>query len=109
MTNDEMREQKMRLRVEIEDSETRLSHLREKATRRADTVIQFGTWLKKSPELHIYRDGYSTLHGQPINQIRLLTDGEVEALEIKPALAIADEIRNEVAVLANLQDRLSRL
>jgi hypothetical protein len=98
----------MRLKIDIEDSEKRLSQLRKTATSRADLVIQFGNWLKNSPELHIYRDGYSIIHGQPVHQIRMLTDRDVEALEIKPSLAIADEIRQEIAVLAKLKERLSR-
>lgn len=109
MTHEEMREQKMRVRIDIEDSEKRLAHLREKATRRADMIIQFGRWLKDSPELNIYRDSYSALHGQPVDLITPLKDSYVQALEIKPSLEVANEIRAEIEVLANLKERLARL
>ena len=57
MNADEKREQKMRLKLEIEDAESNLNSLREKARVRADQIIQFGTWLKTAPETHIYRHG----------------------------------------------------
>jgi hypothetical protein len=109
MSADEMREQKVRLRIELEDSEAQLNALREKARSRADRVIQFGNWLKTSPELHIYREGHSIHCGQPLDQIRLLRDSDIEALELNPTLEIANAIRREIAKVADLKDRLSRL
>ncbi|MFB3916799.1 MAG: hypothetical protein ACE14M_08720 [Terriglobales bacterium] len=109
MSPDEMREQKMRLRIDLEDAEAQLNALREKARARADKIIQFGTWLKKSPELHIYRQGHSEHYGQPEDNIRFLTDGDIEVLQLTPALEIANAIRKELAHVADLKARLGRL
>jgi predicted glutamine amidotransferase len=109
MSADEMREQKVRLTIELEDAQKQLSALREKATARADKVIQFGAWLKTQPELYIYRQGHSEHHGQPVDQIRFLSDNDIEALQLIPALEIANSIRREIAKVANLEKRLSTL
>ena len=108
MSADEMREQKMRLRIELEDAQKQLNALREKATARADKVIQFGTWLKTTPALYIFRQGHSEHHGL-VDQIRLLSESEIEALQLMPALEIANSIRQEIAKVADLEKRLSRL
>jgi hypothetical protein len=109
MTDREMREQKVRLRIDVEDSEKHLAHLHEKARRRAEMIIQFGKWLKESPELNIYRDNYSTIHGQPVERIVPLTDDYIQALEIKPSLELANEIREETETLRKLREILNRL
>jgi hypothetical protein len=109
MTAEEMREQKMRLRIELEDAEARLAALREKARVRADRIIQFGTWLKEKPELHIYRQGHSVHHDQPLDKLRLLQDSDIEVLQLTPSLEIANSIRKELANIADLKERVSRL
>ncbi len=109
MSKDEMREQKMRLKIDLEDAEARLKALREKAGARADRVIQFGNRLKNQPEFNIYRQGHSVHHGQPVDQIRHLTDGDIEALQLTPALEIANSIREEIARVLDLKERLGRL
>ena len=63
MTSGETREQKIRLRVELEEAQERLNHLREEAIRQADLVLEFGTWLRNSPERYIDRDPVGELHG----------------------------------------------
>src|ERR1022692_1520159 len=107
MSADEKREQKMRLRLELEDAEGNLNSLREKARVRADRIIQFGAWLKTTPETHIYRSGHSIHHGQEPAQ--LLKDSDIEVLQLTPALEIANSIRKEIANIADLKERLSRL
>ncbi len=109
MSDDEIRRQKVDLTIQVEDSQKRLHALREKATARANRIIDFGNRLKRAPEREIYRQGHSILHTQPVGDIKLLEDGDIEALQINPALEIANSIRAEIGVLADLKERLAKL
>ena len=109
MTESDMRQDKMLLRIEIEETEVRLGHLRERAKRRGDSIVQFGQWLRDSPETHIYRDGYSAHHSQPVAILRVLQNADIEALDLKPTLELADAIRQEIGKLEDLKRRLSSL
>jgi hypothetical protein len=109
MTEEEIRRQKVDLRIQIEDAEKRLAGLREKAIARAEKVIEFGERLKTAPEINIYREGHSVIHGQNIGKLRMLSDADIRVLELTPALEIANSIRKEIANIAILQQRLSNL
>jgi hypothetical protein len=106
MTAGEMREQKIRLRVELEEAEERLNQLREEAIRQADLVLEFGTWLRNSPERYIYRDPVGELHGLPAKP---LADKYIDALNWQQAVQTAHEIRKETAKIAELKFVLERL
>jgi len=109
MTTDDIRRQKVDLTIQIEDAEHRLAGLREAATRRANAIIKFATRLKTSPELQIYRQGHSAIHGQPLDKIELLTDSDIEVLQLMPSLEIANSIRREMEDIASLKGRLAKL
>ena len=106
MTSGEIREQKIRLRVELEEAEERLNQLRENARRQGDLVLEFGTWLRNSPEKHIYRDPVGELHGLPAEP---LADEYIEALNWQQAVQTANEIRKELVKIAELKFVLARL
>jgi phage terminase large subunit-like protein len=109
MSTDEMHRQKVDLTIQVENAEKLLNALREKSRVRADKVIQFGKWLRDAPELNIYRQGHSIHCGQPLDQLHLLSDSDMEALQPIPSLEIANAIREQIATVADLKERLSRL
>ena len=92
--------------MELEEAEERLNHLREEARRQADLVLEFGTWLRNSPEKHIYRDPVGELHGLPAEP---LADEYIEALNWQQAVQTANEIRKELVKIAELKFVLARL
>ena len=106
MTSGEIREQKIRLRVELEEAEERLNYLREEARRQADLVLEFGTWLRNSPEKHIYRDPVGESYGLPAEP---LADRYIEALNWQQAVQTANEIRKQIEKIAELRFVLGRL
>jgi hypothetical protein len=57
MTDEEIRRQKVDLKIQIEDAEKRLSGLREKAIARAEKIIEFGGRLKIAPEIKYLQRG----------------------------------------------------
>jgi hypothetical protein len=106
VTQDERREQKVRLRIDLEDEENNLNHLRERARHRGELISQFGKWLINTPEIHIYRDS-SSIHGGL--DVMPLQDKHVEALQLQPSLLIANEIRESMAKIRDLKERLEKL
>ena len=106
VTQDERREQKMRLRLELEDEESNLTHLREKARHRGELISQFGKWLINTPEIHIYRDSLSVHRGLDVVPLQ---DKHVEALQLQPSVQIANEIRESMAKINDLRERISKL
>lgn len=106
MTAGEMREQRIRLRLELEEAEERLNQLREKAKTQADLVLEFGTWLRNSPERYIYRDPVGELYGLPAEP---LGDKYIDALNWQQAVQTANEIRKETVKIAELKFLLGRL
>ena len=92
--------------MELEEAEERLNELREEAIQQADLVLEFGTWLRNSPERYIYRDPVGELHGLPAEP---LADKYIDALNWQQAVQTANEIRKETAKIAELKFILGRL
>lgn len=106
MSPDEKREQKIRLRVDLEEAEEELSHCREAANAKGDLLAQLATWLKVSPELYIYRASGSVHEGFDVKPI---PEKYVTVLDIKPLLTLGDDIRRAQRRVLDLRERLSRL
>lgn len=109
MNTDEMRRQKVDLTIQVEDSQIKLNALRAKAAGIGDKLADYAKWLRDTPHTHIYRDGMSSHYKQNIDAITPLGDTYVRALELKPMLELADEIRKEMWNVRTLKERLDRL
>jgi hypothetical protein len=106
MSPEEKREQKVRLRVELEEAEEELNHCREAANAKSDLLGQLAEWLRTSPEVHIYWTGGSTHHGF---DVKPLPEKYVKVLAFKDLVGLADEIRKAQRRVYDLQTRLERL
>ena len=106
MSPDEQREQKMRLRIELEDAEKDLAHLREAAHARSDLLTQFAEWLRDSPETKIYHASGSVHCGFAVE---VLPEKYVRVQDIKESLRLADDIRKARRRVLDLQVRLDKL
>jgi hypothetical protein len=104
MTEQEMREQKIRLRLELEDAETQLAHLREEAYQQAESLGEFSHLLSTEPHARIYRDGDN--YGQNVIG---LSEANVKAMDLERALNTANQIRKTMQKVRQLTDRLSAL
>lgn len=109
MSGDEMREQKIRLRVELEEAEEHMSALRVKAELHADVLSEIATRLRARPETDIFRHGASAHYGQAIETLKPISDHHVRALDLKSILDHADEIRKEAQRISQLRERLASL
>jgi hypothetical protein len=108
MSGDEMREQEMRLRIEIEDAEKHLAHLKLRAQTHGDMLISLGVKMQNEPET-IFRHGVSILYGHPPSILSVVDDRLVKALEVQGILKQADEIRESTEKLNTLRGRLAKL
>lgn len=98
----------MRLRIECEDAERHLSHLRIKAQGQGEMLIGLGVQLREQPEL-VYRDGMSALHGAALKPLLFVEDSIVRALELGPIIEVTNEIRKEHARVKRLREQLALL
>ena len=106
MSPDEQRELRVRLKVELEEAETELVHLREAANFKSDLFYQLAEWLRTQPELYIYWTGGSIHHGF---DVKPLHEKYIKALDFNSLLSLADEIRKLQKRVTDLQARSNRL
>jgi len=108
MSGEEMREQKVRLTLRVEDAEHHLNALRVKARLHGEMLIGLGCKLRENPD-SLYRDGQSALHGYSLEQLWLIDDSAVRALELKRIVEVGDEIRKEMLNVTQLRSDLELL
>jgi hypothetical protein len=106
MSPDERLEQKVRLRVQLEEAQQELNHWREAANAKSDLLIQLADWLKNSPERNIYRAGMSIHEGFVVEPI---PEKYVTVLNINEILDLANEIRKNINQVRDFEQRLTRL
>jgi AAA+ ATPase superfamily predicted ATPase len=106
MSPDEKREQKVRLRIELEEAEEELNHCREAANATSDLLAQLAEWLRVSPVENIYLAGRSIHHGF---EVRPLPQKYVQAFDFKGLISVADDIRKAQRRVLDLQTRLAKL
>jgi hypothetical protein len=108
MTGDQFREQKVRLRIELEDAETDFQGCRRIAESHGDLLIRLGSILRNSPEA-FFRHGYSSHHGHPIESLQIIDDGMVKAVNIQKMIEETNAVRASAEKLRAVQERLDRL
>lgn len=108
MSGDEMREQRVRVAIDLEDAEAHLNALRVSAAMHGDALIKLGVQLRDHPET-IYRDGASGHYGYPIESFYIIDDQTARALEIQKILTHGNEIRKEIERVEVLRRRLASI
>lgn len=108
MTQSEIREQKVRLTLELEDAERHLNALRVAAKVHGEMLIGLGVALREKPET-VFRHGASAHHGQPLESLTIIEDRTVGALDIQKVIQETNEIRKESEKVGKLKEHLARL
>jgi hypothetical protein len=108
MTNLAMRRREGDLQRELEDAEHHLQALCVRAQTHGEHLIALGVNLREHPET-IWREGYSALHGFPVEKLRVIDDKTMASLEIHKVLDQASEIRKETANINRLKAALARI
>jgi ubiquinone biosynthesis protein UbiJ len=108
MTQSEMREQKVRLTLELEDAESHLNALRVRAETHGDILVKLGASLREKPET-LFRHGLSAHYGHPLEKLTFIEDTMVNALNIQKIVEETNEIRKEAETVKTLKERLAKL
>jgi hypothetical protein len=106
--SDQTREQKVRLRIELEGAENELSVCRSVAEAHGNLLIELGSILRDKPET-FFRHGYSSLYGYPIEQQNIISDRMVNAVNIQKMIEETNTVRASAEKLRMIQERLARL
>jgi hypothetical protein len=108
MTGDQFREQKVRLRIELEDAEKDLQTCRRVAESHGDLLIELGSILRNKPET-FFRHGYSSHYGHPIESLHVINDRMVNAVNIQKMIDETNAVRAGAEKLSAIQEQLDRL
>ncbi len=108
MTQDQMREQKVRLTIELEDAEKHLRALQVAAQLHGDQLLELGTMLRDGPE-KVFRHGESAHYGHPLETLYIVKDQMVNALNVRKVIEETNEIRKEAENVRKLRERLNHL
>ncbi len=90
MSPEDQREQKIRLRVDLEEATADYRSLREAANHHSDLLANLADWLKTSPEAKIYSAGRSIHHGF---EVTTLPERYAKAMSFTDMLSFGDQIR----------------
>ena len=106
MSQDEIKNQKAVLVIELNDAEEQLGSLKEKAIRIGREFVRFGELMETKPETVIAPTSKGS-HGEVgLNHIH---PHQIELLHLDNAISLADELRIAARTVRDLKQRLSNL
>lgn len=108
MSNNEARERKVRLTLELEDTQKELEAARTAARIHGELLISVGELLCSRPE-SFFRNGYSSHYGHRIEDLNFIDDRTVAAFDIRRAIAEGNSVREKAEKVFKLQELLARL